>query len=152
MAYNYNNSSAAYNLDLFAPAPANKPQPKPEQRPQPRIVRPQVKTRQEIKAEAAAIRAKMLKFAVVLSIGVALLGTNVALHIQDNELNNAIVKLDKELGEKKSEYTRLTSVFNAKFSPDNAKAYAESRGMVKRERYQIVYFDIDEGNQIISAE
>ncbi len=152
MAYNYNNSSAAYNLDLFAPAPKNKPQPKPEQRPQPRIVRPQVKTRQEIRAEAAAIRAKMLKFAIVLSIGVALLGTNVALHIQDNELNNAIVKLDKELGEKKSEYTRLNSVFNAKFSPDNAKAYAESQGMVKRERYQIVYFDIDEGNQIISAE
>lgn len=152
MAYNYNNSSSAYNLDMFAPAPKQQPQPKPEQRPQPRLVKPQVKTRQEVRAEAAAIRAKMFRFAAVLSVGAILLGTNVALHIKDNELNNAIVKLDKELGEKKSEYTRLTAVFNSKFSPDNAKAYAENQGMVKRERYQIVYFDIDEGNQIISAE
>lgn len=152
MAYNYNNSSTAYDLDMFAPAPKHKPQPKPEQRPQPRLVKPQLKTQQELKAEASAIRAKMLKFAAVLTVGAVLLGTNVMLHIQDNELNNAIVKLDKELGEKKSEYTRLTAVLNSKFSPDNAKAYAESQGMVKRERYQIVYFDIDEGNQIISAE
>ncbi|MBO5359397.1 MAG: hypothetical protein J6B25_01005 [Clostridia bacterium] len=152
MAYNYNNSSAAYDLDMFAPAPRQVPQRKPELRPQPRLVKPQVKTKQEIRAEAAAIRAKMIKFVAVLTAGIVLLGANVALHIQDNELNNAIVKLDKELGEKKSEYTRLTAVFNSKFSPDNAKAYAEEHGMVKRERYQIVYFDIDEGNQIISAE
>ncbi len=152
MPYNYNNSSTAYDFDLFAPAPKAKPQSKPEQRPQPRIVKPQVKTQAELKAEATAIRAKLLKFVAVLTVGVTLLGTNVVLHIQNNELNNAIVKLDKELNEKKSEYTRLTAVFNSKFSPDNAKAYAESMGMVKRDRYQIVYFDIDDGNQFIAAE
>ena len=152
MAYNYDNSSVAYDLDLFAPAPKTKQQPKPEQRPQPKLVKQRVKTQEELRAEAAAIKAKMLKFVEVLTLGAVLLGTNVVLHIQNNELNNAIVKLDKELGEKKSEYTRLTAVFNSKFSPDNAKAYAESNGMVKRERYQIVYFDIDEGNQIISAD
>ena len=100
----------------------------------------------------AAIRAKMLKFVSVLSVGVVLLGANVVLHIQDNELNNSIVKLDKELSEKKSDYTRLNAVLNAKFSPDNVKTYAENTGMVKRERYQIVYFDIADGNQIIVAE
>jgi len=152
LAYNYNNSSTAYNLDLFAPAPRVKPEPKPEQRPQPRLVKPQIKTQEEIRAEAASIRAKLVKFIAVLTIGVVLLGTNIALHIRNNELNNAIVALDTELNEKKSEYTRLEAMLNAKFSPANAKAYAESKGMVKRERYQIVYFDIDEGNQIISAE
>jgi hypothetical protein len=95
LAYNYNNSSAAYNLDLFAPAPRQVPQRKPELRPQPRLVKPQVKTKQEIRAEALAIRAKMIKFSAVLVAGVVLLGANVALHIQDNELNNAIVKLIK---------------------------------------------------------
>ena len=151
MAYNYNNS-AAYDFDLFAPAPKTKSQPKPQQRPQPRVVKPRVKSQAELKAEAAAIRAKMLKFVSVLSVGVVLLGANVVLHIQDNELNNSIVKLDKELSEKKSDYTRLNAVLNAKFSPDNVKAYAENTGMVKRERYQIVYFDIADGNQIIVAE
>ena len=152
MAYNYNNTSTAYDLDMFAPAPKRKPQPKPEQRPQPRLVKPQFKSRRELMAESQAIKVKVIKFAAVMSLGALLLGTNIALHIQENELNNAIVKLDKELSETKSEYTRLNAVFNAKFSPDNAKAYAESHGMVKRERYQIVYFDIDDGNQIISAE
>lgn len=151
MAYNYNNSTA-YDLDLFAPAPSVKAEPKPEQRPRPKLVKPQLKTQDELRAEAAVNKAKLVKFIAVLSVGVVLLGTNIALHIRNNELNNAIVALDTELNEKKSEYTRLNSELNAKFSPANAKAYAESMGMVKRERYQIVYFDIDEGNQIISAE
>ena len=93
----------------------------------------------------------MVKFIAVLTVGILLLGTNIALHIRNNELNNAIVVMDTQLSEKKSEYTRLEAALSAKFSPANAKAYAESKGMVKRERYQIVYFDIDEGNQIISA-
>lgn len=152
MAYNYNNSSTAYDLSLFAPAPKQKPQAKPEQRPQPKLVKPRIKTKEELREEAAAMRAKTLKFVAMLTVGAVLLGTNIVLHIQDNELNNAIVELDKDLAEKKSEYTRLTAVFNSKFSPDNAIAYAESQGMVKRERYHIVYFDVDNGNQIISAE
>lgn len=151
MAYNYNNS-AAYDFDLFAPAPKTKSQPKPEQRPQPKIVKPRVKTQAELDAEAAAIKAKLLKFVSVLTIGVVLLGTNIALHIRDNELNTSIVNLDKELNEKKSDYTRLNAALHAKFSPDNVREYAENTGMVKRERYQIVYFDIAEGNQIITAE
>ncbi len=151
MAYNYNNSSNAYDLELFAPAPKVKAEPKPEQRPQPRLVKPQVKTQEELKAEAAAMRAKLFKFVAVLTVGVTLLGTNIALHIRNNELNNAIVEVDEELNKKRSEYTRLNSVLNAKFSPDNVKEYAENNGMVKRERYQIVYFELDEGNQIISA-
>lgn len=152
MAYNYNNSSNAYDLDLFAPARKSKPEPKSEQRPLPKLVKPQIKSQEELRAEAVAIRAKLVKFIAVLSVGIVLLGTNIVLHISNNELNNAIVALDTELNEKKSEYTRLNAVLDAKFSPANAKAYAESMGMVKRERYQIVYFDIDEGNQIISAE
>ncbi len=154
MEYNYNNSSAAYDLSLFAPAPKRKaqPNPQPKQNPQPKLVKPRVKTNEELKAEAAVIKAKTLKFVAMLTVGMLLLGTNIFLHIQDNELNNAIVRLDKELAEKKSEYTKLTSEFDAKFSPENARAYAEGQGMVRRERYHIVYFDIDEGNQIISAE
>ena len=148
---NYNNS-AAYDFDLFAPAPKTESQPKAKQRPQPKVVKPRVKSQAEIQEEAAAIKAKLVKFVSVLSVGAVLLGVNVMLHVQVNELNNAIISLDKELNEKKSEYTRLNSVLSAKFSPDNVKAYAQSAGMVKRERYQIVYFDIAEGNQIISAE
>jgi len=152
LAYNYNNSSNAYDLDLFAPAPKAKPEPKPEHRPQPRLVKPQVKTQDELKAEAAAMRVRLFKFVAVLTVGVTLLGTNIALHIRNNELNNAIVEIDESLDKKKSEYTRLDSVLNAKFSPANVKEYAENNGMVKRERYHIVYFDTDKGNQIIAAE
>lgn len=151
MAYNYNNSSNAYDLDLFAPARKVNPEPKPEQRPQPRLVKPQVKTNEELKLEAAAMRAKLVKFVAVLTVGVTLLGTNIALHVRNNELNNAIVRVDESLSKKKSEYTRLNSVLNAKFSPANVKEYAENNGMVKRERYHIVYFNLDDGNQIISA-
>ena len=57
MAYSYNNSSTAYDLDMFAPARKVKPESKPEQRPQPRLVKPQVKTQEEIRAAAVAIRA-----------------------------------------------------------------------------------------------
>ncbi|MBQ5825076.1 MAG: hypothetical protein IIW48_09760 [Clostridia bacterium] len=148
----YNNNSTAYDLSLFAPAPKRKSESQPKQNPQPKLVKPRLKTKEELEEEAVAIRVRAIRFVSVLVVGMLLLGTNIMLHIQDNELNNAIVELDKGLAEKKSEYTKLTSLFSAKFSPDNAKAYAESQGMVKRERYHIVYFDIDDGNQIISAE
>ena len=142
----YMNQNAAYDLDRFAVAAPKKERQVQQPVARPTLVKPQRKTQQELKAE------KALNL-VVAAVCVGFIGSNIYYRLEINELNGAIVSLDKELGEKKSENTRLNMALNSKISLENVKDYAENvLGMVKRERYQIVYFDLEEGNEIIPAQ
>ena len=108
---------------------------------------------QELKAERRFNLGKIAKFLVVAAVCFTFIASNINYRVQINELNGAIVSLDKELNEKKSENTRLNMALNSKISLENVQDYAENvLGMVKRERYQIIYFDLETGNEIIPAQ
>ena len=149
----YMNENIAYDLDRFASAAPKKEQPVEQPMPRPTLVKPQKKTEQELKAERRLINKRLVKFVVVAAVCAGFLGANINSRVHINELNKEIVALDKELNEKRSENTRLDMAINSKISLENVQDYAENvLGMVKRERYQIVYFDVEDGNEFIPAQ
>ncbi len=148
----YTNENLAYDLDRFASAAPKKEQPV-QQPARPRLVKPAQKTQQELRAEKVNNLQKIIKLLVVAALCLSFIAPNIYYRLEINELNGSIISLDKELNEKKSENARLNMALNAKISPENVQNYAENvLGMVKRERYQIVYFDLDNGNEIIPAQ
>ena len=149
----YMNENIAYDLDRFSSAAPKKEKTAQQPVARPTLVKPRHKTEQEIKAERRFNLMKIAKFAVVAAVCFAFIASNINYRVQINELNGAIVSLDKELSEKKSENTRLNMALNSKISLENVQDYAENvLGMVKRERYQIIYFDLETGNEIIPAQ
>ncbi len=149
----YRDDNLAYDLDRFSSAAPKKEQQTKAQPPRPTLVKPERRSEQELKNEKRRNLQKVIKLLVVASICLSFIAPNIYYRLQINELNGAIVSLDKELKEKKSENTRLNMELNAKISPENVQNYAENvLGMVKRERYQIIYFDLENGNEIIPAQ
>ncbi|MBR4050152.1 MAG: hypothetical protein IKK09_06615 [Clostridia bacterium] len=149
----YMNENIAYDLDRFSSAAPKKEKTVQQPAVRPTLVKPQRKTEQEIKAERRFNLGKIAKFMVVAAVCFTFIASNINYRVQINELNGAIVSLDKELNEKKSENTRLNMALNSKISLENVQDYAENvLGMVKRERYQIIYFDLETGNEIIPAQ
>lgn len=147
------NENIAYDLDRFSSAAPKKEKTVQQPAVRPTLVKPQRKTEQEIKAERRFNLGKIAKFMVVAAVCFTFIASNINYRVQINELNGAIVSLDKELNEKKSENTRLNMALNSKISLENVQDYAENvLGMVKRERYQIIYFDLETGNEIIPAQ
>lgn len=148
----YTNENLAYDFDRFTSAAPKKEQ-KSAQPARPHLVKPQRKTQQDIKAEKRSNLQKIAKLLIVAAICLSFILPNIHYRLEINELNGSIISLDKQLNEKKSENARLNMALNAKISPENVQNYAENvLGMVKRERYQIVYFDLDNGNEIIPAQ
>lgn len=144
------NQSLAYDLERFSAAPKRATEVQP---PKPHLVKPAPKTTGEIKAEKKYNLKKVVKFVAIAAVCFGFVGNNISYRIQINELNSKIVQFNRELNEKKSENTRLNMELDSKISLANVQDYAENTlGMVKRERYQIVYFDIDNSNEIIPAQ
>ena len=146
------NTSLKYDLDLFAPKPTKKEELISEPKPNLTIVRPKKITKQEFLAQKQYNKVMIIRFLILATLIVSLIAPNICLHIKANELNHQITVISEELRMKKAEHTRLECELAAKFSPTNVQKYAESHGMVRRERYQIVYFDVGNENEIIPAE
>lgn len=147
------NENIAYDLDRFSSAAPKKEKTVQQPAARPMLVKPQRKTAQELRAERRFNLIKIAKFVVVAAVCFAFIASNINYRVQINELNGEIVSLDKELNEKRSENTRLNMALNSKISLENVQDYAENvLGMVKRERYQIIYFDLETGNEIIPAQ
>ena len=145
-------NGTAYNLSMFEPARKRKP----ASAPGPRLVKPGKaarKTQARLAAERRASILKVVEFAIIAALCIALIAPNIFSRIKVNELNNKIVEMTKELNEVKSENTRLDMELKSKISLDNVQNYAENvLGMVKRDRYQVYYFNIDNGNEILNAQ
>ncbi len=148
----YLNENLAYDFDRFTSA-APQRRPASQQPPKPRLVKAKPKTARQLRAERLASRQKVVKLLAVAAVCVSFIGPNIYSRVQINELNSTVMELDKQLSEKRSENARLTMELTAKISPENVKDYAENvLGMVKRERYQIIYFDLESGNEIVPAQ
>ena len=145
-------NSTAYNLSMFEPARKRKP----ASTQGPRLVKPGQaarRTQAKLAAERRASMLKVVEFAVVAILCVALIAPNIFSRIKVNELNSKIVEMTMELNEVKSENTRLDMELKSKISLENVQNYAENvLGMVKRDRYQVHYFNIENSNEIINAQ
>ena len=143
----------AYDLTLFEPARKREPVSAPKR---PRLVKtsgPARKSREQLAAERKAARFKIIEFAVIAALCAAFIAPNIFSRIKVNELNGKIAAMTTQLNEVKSENTRLDMELKAKISLDNVQNYAENvLGMDKRDRYQIYYFNLENGNEILPAQ
>ena len=139
------NNSLALDLDLFDTAKSGYV---PEYEEEKKIVLPKVvgeehespeKIRRDTKiSRAAAVRACAFAFAVFIVIG-SLLCARAVLTDAQAELSEA----KAELSTAQSDYTTLQMKFNTLLAPEKIEEYAVNElGMVKRENYQIRYFDL----------
>ncbi len=146
-------NNAAYDFSAFEPAKKRKAAKAPAQ---PHLVksrRPVRKTKEQLMAERRASRLKVLEFVVVAALCMAFIAPNIFSRVKVNELNGQVVAMSKQLNEMKSENTRLSMELKSKISVTNVQDYAENvLGMVKRDRYQVYYFDIESGNEILPAQ
>ncbi len=140
-----NNETAALDLDLFdVQKNAYVPQEIPKKRIQkPKLLEPKPVSRAQIAHESRestkmAIRACAFALAMFLTIG--------AIIFCQVELTNLQIELtakQNELSVLESENVSLKMKYNSMMSIDKVEEYAQSElGMVKRDSYQIDYFDI----------
>lgn len=139
------NQALALDLELFdvtknGYAPVEQPKRKIQQ---PKLLREKPISKKRAYAEAKVSRAAAAKacaFALMMLIVIgSLIYCRVVLTNLRVELNNA----KTELSASESEYTSLRMRYNSILAPDKVEEYARDElGMVKRENYQIRYFDI----------
>lgn len=142
-----NNEMLALDLDLFD---VQKNAYVPQETPKKRIQRPKLletkpvsrmQTAQEARESTKmAIRACAFALTMFLTIGAI-----IVCHVQLTNLQIDLTKKQNELSVVESENISLKMKYNSMMSMDKIEEYAQSElGMVKRESYQVEYFDISD--------
>lgn len=142
-----NNEMLALDLDLFD---VQKNAYIPQETPKKRIQRPKLletkpvsrmQTAQEARESTKmAIRACAFALTMFLTIGAI-----IVCHVQLTNLQIDLTKKQNELSVVESENISLKMKYNSMMSMDKIEEYAQSKlGMVKRESYQVEYFDISD--------
>lgn len=142
-----NNEMLALDLDLFD---VQKNAYVPQETPKKRIQKPKlletkpvsrIQTAQEARESTKmAIRACAFALTMFLTIGAI-----IVCHVQLTNLQIDLTKKQNELSVVESENISLKMKYNSMMSMDKIEEYAQSElGMVKRESYQVEYFDISD--------
>lgn len=142
-----NNETLALDLDLFD---VQKNAYVPQEMPKKRIQKPKlletkpvsrVQTAQEARESTKmAIRACAFALTMFLTIGAI-----IVCHVQLTNLQIDLTAKQNELSVIESENISLKMKYNSMMSMDKIEEYAQSElGMVKRESYQVEYFDISD--------
>lgn len=142
-----NNEMLALDLDLFD---VQKNAYVPQETPKKRIQRPKLletkpvsrmQTAQEARESTKmAIRACAFALTMFLTIGAI-----IVCHVQLTNLQIDLTAKQNELSVVESENVSLKMKYNSMMSMDKIEEYAQSElGMVKRESYQVEYFDISD--------
>ncbi|MBR0349935.1 MAG: hypothetical protein IIX16_09915 [Clostridia bacterium] len=142
-----NNEMLALDLDLFdVQKNAYVPQETPKKRIQkPKLLETKPVSRMQTAQEARestkmAIRACAFALTMFLTIGAI-----IVCHVQLTNLQIDLTKKQNELSVVESENISLKMKYNSMMSMDKIEEYAQSElGMVKRESYQVEYFDISD--------
>ncbi len=142
-----NNEMLALDLDLFdVQKNAYVPQETPKKRIQkPKLLETKPVSRMQSAQEARestkmAIRACAFALTMFLTIGAI-----IVCHVQLTNLQIDLTAKQNELSVVESENISLKMKYNSMMSMDKIEEYAQSElGMVKRESYQVEYFDISD--------
>lgn len=139
------NQSLALDLDLFdvsksGYAPALKPERKVQQ---PELLREKPISKKRAFAEAKVSRAAAAKACAFALMMLLVIGSLIYCRVILTDLQVNLNNAKSELSASESEYTSLQMKYNSILAPDKVEEYARNElGMVKRENYQIRYFDI----------
>lgn len=146
------NDSLALDLDLFDNTKNGYiPVEKERKRIQtPKLLEPKTKTKAQVENEVKASRVAAAKACAVALVMLVVLGSLIFSRVQLSEKQAVLKQANTELSTSQSENIRLQMQFNSMMSMDKVEEYAQSKlGMVKRESYQISYFDISSSDGAI---
>lgn len=138
------NENLALDLDLFDDAKSGYvPVERKQKRIQPpRLLEPKVKTRAQVANETKSSRAAALKAVTFTMIALIVLGSLIYSRVVLTNLKSELASENAKLATSQSENVVLKMKFNSMMSMDKVAEYAQSKlGMVKRESYQVSYFD-----------
>lgn len=140
-----------YDLDMFDDG-TSAPQPTPvkkEEKPKRklRVLKDTPQVRKE-KLERAEKR-DYLKMLMVIASSLmifAIVGSFVGLGAYINCIDHDIAETRAELDIAKSQYAILSLKKESMISFDEIRKMAEDKGMIQRDRYQVTYFDLSDGD------
>ncbi len=135
----------AFDLELFDNnARKSSAAPKREAPARPRALPEKPRTRTQLKKEARYSRREAFKIILVSLMLFLILGSSVFCRAVVMDLESEKEALQTTISEARSENVRLRSTVESMYSIDNISAYAEGTlGMLKKDSYQINYFEID---------
>ena len=125
---------------------------RPQAPQKPTVVRKRKKTRAERLHEAVQTAVHSAKIMAVCISLLLMMTVLIFQRAQLMALNNEQYRLTNELSEVKSDTVRLESEFNRLVSVDSVEEYARTQlGMIKRQKYQIHFFQNEGTDEIRTA-
>lgn len=108
-------------------------------------------TPQRVAHDAKTTRAAAIKACAFMLATLFVVGSLIYVRVVLTKLESKLSEEQANLSISQSEYTSLQMKYNTLLSPDKVEDYAKNElGMVKRENYQIRYFDLsgEDGAQL----
>lgn len=143
------NDGLALDLDLFdntknGYVPAERKKKKTHI---PRVIESKPISLEQAQNEIKASRIAALKASVIAIAALLILGSLIYGRVMLTNCQSDLAKQKEALQTAQSENVRLNMQFNSLMSMDKIEEYAQTKlGMVKRESYQVRYFDMSEGD------
>lgn len=137
--------ASALDLDLFDNAKNGyAPEPIKKNRKQNfELLKDQPVTRKKAEYDAKTSRAAAIRACAFVLASFIVIGSLIYFRVVLTELRADLKTAQSELTLSESEYTSLQMKYNKLLSPDKVEEYARDElGMVKKENYQIRYFDL----------
>jgi cell division protein FtsL len=148
------NENIALDLDLFdVQKNAYVPQEAPRKRIQkPTLVEPKPVSRKQEVREAREVRSVAMKACAFALAMFLTIGAIIVCHVSLTNLQVELSRVQNELNLAENQHVALEMKYNSLMSIDKIEECAETQlGMVKRDSYQISYFDIsDESGAVLT--
>lgn len=110
----------------------------------PHVVPRKTRSRKSLKDEAQYTRRQAFKIVLISFLLLAFLGTSVYCRAVVMDLDAKKQEIETTISEAESENVRLRSTVDSMYSIANISAYAEEHlGMIKKDGYQINYYEVD---------
>lgn len=111
----------------------------------PELVEPKPVSKKQLAAEVKASRVAAARACVIALAVLIILGSLIYNRVVLTNCQSELLEANRALETAQSENIRLNMKFNSMMSMDKVEEYAQSElGMVKRENYQVRYFDMSQ--------
>lgn len=149
------NDGLALDLDLFdntknGYVPVERKKKKIEA---PKLIQSKPISFEQAQAEIKASRIAALRAGVIAIVALLILGSLIYSRVMLTNYQSELADQKAALKTEQSENVRLQMQFNSLMSMDKIEEYAQTKlGMVKRESYQVRYFDMSEDDNTETAQ
>ena len=144
--FKYYNDSLAYDFELFMPREKNVNNDNVIKMPQKKTVSKQRK------AKAQKTVSVSVAFVLLCTFFLAAICGNIYLRIRINEVDSQINDTNVEINEKMADHTKLFVQMEKIISYNNLEKSAETLGMKKMDKEQVVYIHVNDRNTAITSD